>query len=106
MGKVQDGFPMINKKETAERLKCFMKWNHLTPRDIQEYLGLTCVQTVYRWLEGVNIPSVDNLYALSLLFHVSVDDLLAGNRKIVRTSDCYKQILRFITYYMKIEEAA
>lgn len=29
-------------------------------------------------IEGLNIPSVDHLYALSRLFHVSIDDMLEG----------------------------
>lgn len=52
-----------------------------TPVDIQEYLGLSCVQTVYRWLEGINIPSVDNLYALSQMFNIPMDAMIGGNRK-------------------------
>ena len=99
-------FPMINKKETAERLKLLMQWNHLQPRDIQEYLGLTCVQTVYRWLEGVNIPSVDHLYALSRLLHIGIDDLLAGNGRMVTTSEQYKRNIRVMTYFSKLENTA
>jgi len=45
----------------------------MNPVDIQTYLGLSCVQTVYRWLDGTNIPSVDNLYALSSLLHVDME---------------------------------
>ncbi len=72
--------PMIDKKTTGQQLKYFMKESGLTPRDIQEYLSLSCVQTVYRWFMGVNIPSIDNLYALSSLFGTSVDALIAGDR--------------------------
>ena len=61
-------FPVIDKKKTAERISAIMKVYGKTPADIQNYLKLSCVQTVYRWLEGVNIPSIDNLYALSQLF--------------------------------------
>ena len=30
----------------------------------------------YRWLRGSNLPSVDNLYALSRFFEVSMEDVL------------------------------
>ena len=53
--------PVINKNETAKCLKLLVKWNDLQPKDVQMYLGLACVQTVYRWLEGINIPRVDHL---------------------------------------------
>ena len=35
--------------------------------DIQKYLDLICVQIVYRWLDGINIPSIDDFYTLSQL---------------------------------------
>ncbi len=68
--------PVLCKKRTGKQLKYFMEKNNLKPVDIQKYLGLTCIQTVYRWMGRVNIPSVDNLYALSWLFHVKIDDIL------------------------------
>ena len=74
-------YPIIDKKKTAERLKRMMNLSGKTPVDIQEYLGLSCVQTVYRWLEGINIPSVDNLYALSQMFNIPMDAMIGGNRK-------------------------
>jgi hypothetical protein len=46
--------PTIDKHNTAKRISHFMKSNGLKPVDIQAYLSLTCVQTVYRWLEGIN----------------------------------------------------
>ena len=33
------------------------------------------VQSVYHWLDGKAVPSVDNLYALSVLFNVKLDDI-------------------------------
>lgn len=98
-------FPLIDKNETAKRFELLMKWNHLRPKDIQEYLGLACVQTVYRWIEGISIPSVDHLYALSRLFHVSIDDMLVGNGKIISTSAPCKITLRFMMYYTKLLDA-
>ncbi len=71
-------FPFIDKKLTGIRLQFWMRVNNLTPKDIQQYLSLTCVQTVYRWLEGVNLPSVDNLYALARLFNTRIDYLVVG----------------------------
>lgn len=71
-------YPTIDRKKTGARIREIMRLCRITPAEVQYYLGLTCVQTVYRWLEGVNLPSVDNLYAMSCLFGVTVDDMLAG----------------------------
>lgn len=52
-------FPTINKKETGVNLRRIMDMRGVKPKDIQEYLGFGCVQSVYRWLDGVSMPTVD-----------------------------------------------
>ena len=42
-------FPLINKRETGINLRRIMDMRGITPKDVQEYLGLGCVQSVYRW---------------------------------------------------------
>lgn len=97
-------YPTIDVKQTARRINFFMRYRHLKPTDIQEYLGLACVQTVYRWLSGTNIPSVDNLYALSSLFGVKVDEMLAGDKNAAQVSLSYKNYLRLFIYCEKLEK--
>jgi hypothetical protein len=63
-------FPTINKKETGVNLRRIMDMRGVKPKDIQEYLGFGCVQSVYRWLDGVSMPTVDNLYAISKMLQV------------------------------------
>lgn len=45
-------FPTINKKETGVNLRRIMDMRGVKPKDIQEYLGFGCVQSVYLWLDG------------------------------------------------------
>ena len=89
---------VIDKNGTGSKINSFMKKQNLQPRDIQYYLGLTCVQTVYRWLDGINIPTVDNLYALSQLFDINVDEMLAGNRKRKPGMYLWRMKYRIILY--------
>lgn len=77
-------FPAIDKRKTGQRICFWMKVNGLTIKDVQEYLALSCVQTVYRWLDGTNIPSIDNLYALSILFKIKLDTIIVGNEMELR----------------------
>ena len=79
-------FPLINKRETGVNLRRIMDKRGITPKDIQQYLGLGCVQSVYRWLDGINMPTIDNLYALSELFQVPIDALVCGNRAPVASN--------------------
>lgn len=72
-------YPLIDKEKTGRWLKLLFAAKGVRPKDIQRYLSLSCIQTVYRWLEGTNIPSMDHLYALSSLLGVSVDQFVVGN---------------------------
>ena len=94
-------YPIIDKKKTGAKIKLFMELNGYTVKDIQEYLGLACVQSIYHWLDGSSLPSVDNLYALSELFNVSIDDMICGNK-----SDNAGQIVsdRVLQYYVKLKD--
>lgn len=51
-------FPTINKKETGVNLRRIMDMRGVKPKDIQEYLGFGCVQSVYRWLALVCQQSI------------------------------------------------
>lgn len=74
--------PLIDKTETGVNLRRIMDLRGITPKDVQQYLGLGCVQSVYRWLDGINLPTIDNLYALSELFQVPMDALVRGSRRL------------------------
>lgn len=73
-------FPLIDKRETGINLRRIMDDHGVTVKEVQEYLGLGCVQSVYRWLDGISMPTVDNLYALSQLFQMPIDEMVCGNR--------------------------
>lgn len=98
-------FPAIDMKKTGERIQFFMDLHQMTAADIRRYLDLNCVQTVYRWLNGVNVPNVDNLYALSQLFQVGIDELIVGNRKLdTGRSSMRDERNRLIQYHDRMEK--
>ena len=49
----------------------------LSVKDLQLLLGFAMPQAIYKWQHGVCLPSVDNLVALSVIFSVPVDAILA-----------------------------
>lgn len=101
-------FPLINKQETGVNLRRIMDMRGITPKDVQEYLGLGCVQSVYRWTDGVNMPTIDNLYALSELLQVPIDAIVRGNRAPIARDINIKQPgsqgRRLCAYYEKLNE--
>jgi len=66
----------IDMIETGKRLKKLAQRKGYSVKDIQQYLGLSCPQPVYRWYKGVILPSVDNLLRLSELYQVHMEELL------------------------------
>jgi len=100
--------PVINKKETGTNLRRIMNRCGLSAKDVQEYLELGCVQSVYRWIEGINMPTIDNLYALSVLFQVPIDSIVRGDREEIKsiftldTSELRNK--RLVAYYQKLNE--
>ena len=94
--------PTIDKVKTGKNIKRLLYKNHITPNHIKEYLNLSCVQTVYRWLEGINIPSVDNLYAISKLLGVSMDDLMIGTGDEESCCNKYEMQARLNMYYNRV----
>ena len=76
-------FPTINLRETGINLRRIMDKSGITPKDIKEFLNLGSIQTVYNWFNGLNMPTIDNLYALSQLLRVPIDEIICGNRKAI-----------------------
>lgn len=74
-------YPVIDVARTGQNIKRIMELNGMSVKDIQKFLELSTPQSIYHWFDGRNLPTVDNLYALSELFDVPVDALLIGNRR-------------------------
>lgn len=69
-------YPVIDLKKTGENIKRLREARCISVVDLQYFLGLASPQAIYLWQRGVNLPTVDHLYALSRLFKVSMDDIL------------------------------
>lgn len=97
-------FPVIDKRKTGICLRRLMDERNLSVRDVQHFLGLGSVQSVYHWLNGQSMPTIDNLYALSELFQVPIDDMVRGNRVPVVENLEQMQHRRLLAYQRKIQE--
>lgn len=61
---------------TGQRIHSIIFGKGYSVKEIQEILNLACPQSVYRWMHGYSFPSVDNLYMLSRLFDMHMEDFL------------------------------
>ena len=69
-------FPVIDLAATGENILRLRQASGLTVRDVQAYFGFEEPQAIYKWQRGKSLPSVDNLYALSGLLGVPMNDIL------------------------------
>lgn len=100
-------FPTINVKETGANLRRIMNKQGITAKDVQEYLNLASVQSVYYWWNGTNMPTIDNLYALGQLLHVPIDAIVCGNGKAILPEPIVLETprqRRLCAYYKRLYE--
>ena len=69
-------FPVIDPVATGANITRLRKERNLTVRDLQQFFGFEEPQAIYKWQRGQSLPSIDNLYALSALFHLSMNEIL------------------------------
>lgn len=94
-------YPVIDVRGTGQNIKRIIQAKGFAVKDVQEFLGLGTIQSIYHWFDGRNLPSVDNLYALSGLFQIPVDAMLVGDRKL----ECGSEISmyqRVLVYWEKL----
>lgn len=70
MRSISMAYPTIDLAATGAHIRQLRLEQGYSVQDLQTYLGLEHPQAIYHWQHGRNLPSVDNLYALSKLWGV------------------------------------
>ncbi len=71
-------FPVIDLAATGRNITRLRKEKGLSVRDIQTWFGFEEPQAVYKWQHGQCLPTVDNLFALSSLLGVPMNEILVA----------------------------
>lgn len=69
-----------------EKLQELRKSKNMTQEELAESLFVSRA-AVSKWESGRGLPSIDSLKAISVLFKVSIDDLLSGDEVILAAQD-------------------
>lgn len=100
---------LIDQVKTGLKLKIMLKAAGYDVKYIQEYLHLSCPQSIYRWFKGKVLPSAEHLCALGKLLNVHMEDLLVLQGESVlysmpRLSDnpTTKRLLAYAKYLHKV----
>ena len=103
-------YPNIDIKQTGILLETMIRSSGYSVKYIQEYLHLSCPQPIYRWFKGKILPSIDHMYALSILLGVHMDKLIVPQKQniLVRFMEISKDSAakRCLSYYYKFYKVA
>lgn len=75
-------FPTIDPVATGKNITRLRKQRGLTVKDLKDWFGFLEPRAIYKWQTGQSLPSVDNLYALSILLDVPMDSIIVGTYNI------------------------
>lgn len=84
-------FPVIDVKATGENIARLRQRRGLSVRDLQSYFGFEAPQAIYQWQHGQSLPSVDNLFALSELLGVPMNEILVPEKHITHIASFERQ---------------
>ena len=67
----------VDKRATGLKIYAFIEKSEFTREEIAEFLELNSPRVIYDWVNGIKLPSTENLLNLAKLFNVHVEDILA-----------------------------
>lgn len=92
-------YPEIDMLRTGQNIRNIMKSKGYSVREVQRFLKLGTPQSIYHWFDGRNLPTIDNIYALSELFDMPIDALVVGNKGYVNRR--YNNMCHRLTIYLE-----
>ena len=69
-------FPVIDLPATGANIRRLRQTKGLSVRDLQQFFGFEEPQAIYKWQQGVALPTIDNLVVLAAVLQVRMDDIL------------------------------
>ena len=69
--------PVVNMKRTGQNIIVLRKQCGISVKQLQTLMGFSTPQAIYKWQHGESMPTVDNLVALSAIFNVPIDAIIA-----------------------------
>ena len=68
--------PTIDMIRTGQNIASLRRQAGLSVRDLQDIFGFATPQAIYKWQQGVALPTIDNLVVLAAVQQVRMDDIL------------------------------
>ena len=68
--------PVIDMVKTGQNIGRLRKQAGLSVNDLQDIFGFATPQAIYKWQQGVALPTIDTLVVLAAVLQVRMDDIL------------------------------
>ena len=68
--------PMIDLGATGRNIVRLRKEAGLSVKDLQRVFGFATPQAIYKWQQGLALPTIDNLVILAVILGVTMDDII------------------------------
>ncbi len=71
--------PFVDMKLTGRNISALRERRGISVRDLQDLLGFSTPQSIYKWQRGETLPTVENLVALACILSVPIEEILAAD---------------------------
>lgn len=71
--------PTIDMVATGNNISRLREQAGMSVRDLQSIFGFATPQAIYKWQNGISMPTIDNLIVLSVVLNVKVEDIVVLN---------------------------
>ena len=78
--------PTIDMVRTGQNINRLRKLAGVSVKDLQDVFGFATPQAIYKWQQGLALPTVDNLVILAKLLDVKIDDILVTEVYMQKTA--------------------
>ena len=68
--------PTIDMLSTGQNIITMRKAVGMTVRDLQDVFGFSTPQAIYKWQQGVAMPTIDYLVVLAKIFQTTIDNII------------------------------
>lgn len=68
--------PIVDVEATGRRIRQLLDDADISIRELQDIMGFTTRNAIYKWTQGKCLPSIDNLVVLAELLNTTVDELI------------------------------
>lgn len=71
---------------TGQNINNLRKRAGISVKQLQDVLGFNTPQAIYKWFNGVSMPTIDNLVILAAVLGVTIDEIIVVNEQGTKVS--------------------